>query len=440
MLRCLAVLPLLTLIASQAGAQATATDTRSPSAEDWSIHGQATWVGQQHRHFTSPYEGPNSLRPDEGIKETFDTTLFMGLRLWHGAAFYLNPEIDQGYGLSNTLGVAGFPSGASYKVERWSPYFRLPRAFLRQSLALGEAVETVESDANMLGGTQPAERLTWTVGKFAVTDVFDSNHYAHDPRVDFMNWAVVDSGAFDYAADAWGYTLGTSLEWVQHDWTLRGGWFATSKEPNSPHIDEHFGQRQVVIEGEHRHDWAGHPGAVRVLAFATRANMARYADAVAANPTQPDPAAVRHAQNKTGYAINAEQELRPDLGVFARYSANDGKTEAFDFTEINRSWVLGASLGGALWGQAGHGVGVAWGNNQLSGDARRYFAAGGLGILIGDGQLPRARREQIVEAYYKLPLCKGAELTADYQFIEHPAYNADRGPLSVWGLRLHAAF
>lgn len=410
--------------------------------ESWGWHWQATNTTQKHGTFTSPYAGAQSLPSVEGAKETLDTTLFLGVRLWKGAEFYLNPEFDQGYGLDDTLGVAGFTSADAYKVGHDTPYARLHRAFLRQTFSLDDGKpELVESSANNLAGSRSENRLTITLGKISVPDLFDGNSYAHDPRADFLNWTVIEAGAFDYAADSWGFSSGAAVEWIHPDWTLRGGFYAMSKQPNMETLDGTFQQRQWLLELERHYDLLGHPGAVRVLGFLTQARMGTYADAVAqgvALDIAPNTANVRQYTSKTGYLVNFEQELTPDLGAFARYSANDGKTEAYDFTDINQSLSGGVSIKGSYWNEPEHHVGLAFAVNGLSSQAKAYFAAGGMGILIGDGQLPHYGMEQILEAYYSARLNKYVTVTGDYQFVKNPAYNQDRGPVSVWGLRLHA--
>jgi high affinity Mn2+ porin len=419
-------------------ALALSTLVQAEEAESWSLHGQLTSVTQRHGQFRSPYEGANSLRSVEGSKTTQDATLFLGLRPWTGGELYLNPELDRGLGLSDTLGAAGFPSGAAYKVGHHSAYGRLQRAFLRQVLALGDAPgQPQAAGANQLAGPRPADKLTLTLGKFSAVDVFDGNAYAHDPRADFLNWSVIDAGAFDYAADAWGYTLGAAAELARGEWTGRLGLFALSREPNSTHLDRSFGQHQWVAEVEHRHRLGERPGVLRLLAFASRARMGSYDDAVAAG-TPADASAVRGMRGKQGWSVNLEQELTADLGGFARFSRNDGRTEAFDFTDINRSLSAGLSMSGAAWGQAGHRLGLALALNSLSTPARRYFAAGGLGILVGDGRLDRYGSERIAEVFYALPLVTGVTLTLDLQRLHNPGYNTERGPVSVVGARLHA--
>jgi len=415
-----------------------------PPSEDWGLHAQATLVYQYHPSFTSPYQGAHSLTPDAQGEATFDLTLYGGVRLWSGAEFWVNPEIDQGFGLSDTLGVAGFPSGEAYKVGNYHPYGRLHRAFLRQTIDLGGEATAVEADLNQLAGSQSADRLVLTLGKFSVVDVFDANDYAHDPRRDFLNWAVIDSAAFDYAANAWGYTYGLAAEWYQGRWTTRLGWFDLSTEPNGIDLDPHpLSHSELVAEEEARYALAGQPGVARLLAFAMHDNMGEYdrATAIAEATGRPaDIAAVRAAHTKTGVTLNLQQQLAADLGAFARLSWQQAQYEAYEFTDVSESYVLGVSLGGARWQRRDDAFGAAVVANRESGAAQRFFAAGGLGLLVGDGRLPRPGTERILELYYRCALIEHVQLSVDYQYIDNPAYNLDRGPVSVFGLRLHAQY
>lgn len=422
---------------------ATAAVQPASGVESWNAHGQATFVAQYHGHFRSPYAGANSLTAGASGKETADVTAFFGIRPWRGGEIYVNPEVDQGFGLSDTVGVAGFPSGEAYKVGHRSPYLRLNRAFLRQVFALeGSGEEHAESAANVLAGSHPTDNVTVTIGKLSVTDMFDVNTYAHDPRADFFNWAVIDAGAFDYAADAWGYTYGAAVEVSRGRWSLRGGFFALSDVPNSQTLDKSFRQYSLTGEVEERHTLWGHPGRLKVLGYVNRGRMARYDDALAqaAGHGVPDVATVRHFASRPGVSINAEQEITAELGAFVRASANDGSKEAFEFTEINRSVSAGLSLRGAGWSRSNDTLGIAGVINGLSDPARRYFAAGGLGIVIGDGALPHYGREKILEAYYSARVGEHLFVALDVQRIVHPAYNRDRGPVSIVGLRLHSDF
>jgi high affinity Mn2+ porin len=411
--------------------------------EEFSIHAQSTNVTQYHPPFTSPFYGPNSLIPGHRGNETTDATLFAGLRVQGGLEAYANPEVDQGFGLSNTLGVAGFPSGEAYKIGATDPYPRLPRAFLRYTLGLGGAEEKVEPGANQLAGARQADNLILTVGKFSVVDIFDTNAYAHDPRSDFLNWSIIESGAFDYAADAWGYTYGGAAEWTQSWWTLRQGLFNLSKIPNSKYLETDFSRFELAIEAEERHELFDQPGKLKFLFWVNRGRMANYNAAVAlgqATGTTPDVALVRQYSSRPGIALNLEQQITPDLGAFARASADNGSKEVYEFTEINQSVSAGLSVKGDRWHRPDDTFGLAGAMNGISSQARNYFAAGGLGVLIGDGRLPRYGLERILEVYYKFSVVEGINLTLDFQYVVNPAYDAVRGPVEIIGLRAHAEF
>ncbi|MDR3526011.1 MAG: carbohydrate porin [Rhizomicrobium sp.] len=410
--------------------------------ETWSLHAQATFVDQYHPAFRSAYRGANSLDPGSRGNETLDATLFAGVRLWQGGEVYANPEIDQGFGLSNTLGLAGFSSGEAYKVGKPAPYLRLQRLFFRQTFDLGGDVQTVDAAANQLGGTREADNLVLTAGKISVGDVFDANGYAHDQRQDFLNWAVIDSGAFDYAADAWGYSYGLTAELTEGRWTLRSGLFDLSRVPNSTQLQRGFGQFELVGEIERRSTLFGREGKIKLLGYLNYGRMGRYDDAVQAAKIAggvPEMASVRRSASKVGYGLNLEQPVSDSLGVFARLSASDGSKEAYEFTEINWSTVAGLSLKGSGWGRTQDTVGLALVVNGLAKSGQRYLAAGGMGILIGDGQLTDYGAEKIVELYYTAPMTDWLFVTGDYQFAANPAYNGARGPVSILALRLHAA-
>ena len=414
----------------------------SAQEQDDALHVQFTNVAQKHAAFRSAYEGANSLHARERAEETSDLTFYAGMRPWRGAELWINPEIDQGFGLSNTVGAAGFPSGEAYKVGANQAYLRLPRVFLRQVIALGEGTEAVEAGANQLAGPRAEDNFTITIGKFSVGDVFDANEYAHDPRADFFNWSIIESGAFDYAADPWGYTNGVAAEWNTGPWSVRGGVFQMSRVPNSEVTGIHFAQFMALAEIERRYEFAGRQGKARLLVFDNRARMGSYADATAlaaGTGTTPDLALVRRKQSRSGIALNVEQEVVPGVGAFVRASRNDGAKEAYEFTEINRSIAAGTSIKGARWGRAEDEVGLAAARNHLSSQAQAYFAAGGIGILIGDGAL-RYGDENIVEAYYSIAVRKQVAVTLDAQRIVHPAYNRDRGPVTIFGVRTHVEF
>jgi high affinity Mn2+ porin len=410
--------------------------------ESWAIHGQATYVEQETDGFASPYAGANSLTANRGA-ETTDATLYFGVRPWASAELWLAPEIDEGFGLDNTLGLAGFPSAEAYKVGHNQPYLRLPRAFVRETVDLGGESEAVEPDLLQLGGTRTADRWVFTIGKFGVPDVFDTNQYAHDARNDFLNWTAIEAATFDYAADSWGYSIGATAEWYTGAWTLRAGLFDLSNIPNSEHLDPGFHEFELLGEVEHRHEIAGAAGRVLVTVYDNRGRMGLYSDALAlaaATDTVPSTAAVREYRSRLGASLDLEQTIGADLGVFARLGKAAGNVETYEFTDVDRSVSAGLSLQGAAWRRAGDTIGVAGIVNGISGEFERYLNAGGLGPLIGDGKLPHPGAEQIVETYYSVALQAWAHLTLDYQWAKNPAYNSDRGPVSIVAVRLHLQF
>src|SRR5215475_9908635 len=399
---------LLTLIVVVLVASGRVLAADATPVDWWGLHGQSTFVTQYHPGFHAAFSGTNSLDPQAQARETSDLTLYGGLRLWRGAELWVNPEVDQGFGLSNTLGVAGYTSGEAYKVGADAPYVRLHRLFVRQTINLGGDVTKVEAGLNQLAGSQTAHRVVVTAGKFAVVDIFDTNRYAHDPKNDFLNWSVIDVGAFDYAADAWGYTYGAAVEWYHQWWTIRTGLFTLSKVPNSKELDTKiFDQYQCDQEFEERHTLFVEPGKLKLLGFLSHGRMGRYSEAtaIALQTGMPaDIAAVRSMHLRGGVSLNLEQQLAEGLGLFARAGWSQGQFEAFDFTDINRTISLGLSINGARWGRPDDTVGVAMAVNGASGDARQFFGAGGLGILVGDGQLIHSGSEYILETYYSVAI------------------------------------
>jgi len=424
-------------------ADSSQDSTSQPLSEErFAIHGQTTYVEQETNAFRAPYSGANSLSPSIG-RETVDATLFIGARLWPGAEGWLTPEIDQGFGLNNTLGVAGFPSGEAYRVGKNQPYLRLPRAFVRQVVDMGDDREAVDGTAYQLRGSRSLDRWVFTVGKFGVTDVFDTNQYAHDPRGDFLNWSAVDSGSFDYAADAWGFTVGAAAEGYFGSWTLRAGVFDLSTIPNSPHLDPGFHEFQIDAEIEKRYGLFGQIGRALITLYDSRGRMALLDQAVqlaAQSGTAPNPAAIRQYRSRLGASFDLEQPVTADVGVFARVGKAAGNVEAYEFTDIDRSVEVGASIKGFRWHRPQDTIGIAAIDNGISAKREQYLNAGGLGILVGDGRLARPGAEQILETYYSLAVFSQVFFSLDYQRIKNPAYNAERGPVSIGAVRLHAQF
>ena len=440
-----------------AGAPSGATEARSggwtlADEDRVSLHGQATFVGQGYPRIRATSNGPNSLPLAGDFRETNDVTLYAGLRLWQGAELWINPEIDQGFGVANTHGAAGFPSGESYKLGDAFAYTRVQRYFLRQFVDLGGEKQKVESDINQFAGEPTRNRLVFTVGKFAIVDIFDTNKYANNPKSDFLNWALINAGTFDYAGDAWGYTYGAAAEWYQDRWTVRGGIFDLSATPaggalNGPAygLDPNLSQFQAVGEIEERHEFLGQPGKLKVTGFLSRGRMGNFQDAVnAANWLGMDPSLAlaldRKFRNRPGVSVNLEQQVSDNVGFFARAGYTDGSVEPWDFADIDRTVQAGVSISGKDWGRPDDTLGFAGIVNGLANSHEAYFAAGGLGILIGDGQLPAYGLEKILESYYNYALTPNIKVGVDYQLIVDPGYNATRGPANLFAARLHWQF
>ena len=421
----------------------------APAADLVNFHGQATFVWQGYPPIRSPYAGANSL-PGSGLgRETIDATLYAGIRLWRGAEVWIDPEIDQGFGFANTHGAAGFPSGEAYKIGLSHPYARPQRYFLRQTVDLGGASEKVEADIHQFAGSQAANRLVLTVGRFAIVDIFDTNRYANNPKSDFLNWSLINAGTFDYAGDGWGYSYGAAAEWYQGRWTLRGGVFDLSVtpaggiSPSGGNLDPTFRQFQLVGEIEERHELWGEPGKIKLTGYLSRGAAGHFADAVALAALNGPPAdinAVRAYTSRPGVSLNLEQQVTETMGVFARAGWADGNVEPWDFTDIDRTIAGGVSLSGKHWGRPDDTVGIAGVINNVSGVHQEFLNAGGLGILVGDGQLPHPGLEEIIEAYYSYALSASTRIGVDYQFIANPAYNTDRGPVNVFSGRFHWQF
>src|SRR5882757_4715248 len=415
-------------------------DLTDPESKRWEIHGQTTYLPQGYPAFFAPYSGPNSFTPAPQAKATWSNSLYINTRLWEGGELYYNPELLQGFGLSDTTGAGGFPNGEAQKSNFPYPHYNTSRLFLRQTFGFGGEQEELASGPTQLGGKVDVSRLTVQAGKFAVIDIFDGNAYAKDTRKDFINWSMWAPGAFDYSADKVGLTYGATAEFNQKQWALRSGYFLMQSVSNSNSFDSKVLERGTyVLELETRYQLFSQAGKLRTIAWFNSANSGSYRETLNNPALNLDIAQTRTGRIKYGYVVNLEQALADDLGVFGRWSWNDGKTEIMAFTDIDASLSLGASIKGTKWGRPDDVIGIGGAINSLSRDHRDFIAAGGLGILIGDGAL-NYRRERILETYYAYALNKAITLTADYQLVTNPAYNADRGPVHIFSGRLHGEF
>ena len=408
----------------------------------FSFHFQQTIITQYKPGFSADYSGKNSLSTGSETQSSITSTFFGGARLWKGAEAYFNPELSGGAGLSQTLGVAGFPNGETFRVGAAEPKIYIARLYFKQNFEWGTEKDTIDADANVLGGLKSKRYFSITLGKFGMADFFDNNNFSHDPRSQFMNWALMDNGAWDYPANTRGYVIGSTAELGMPTWSLRFAFTMVTTQANQSVWDGKIGKANTeTIEYEKRYTIHGQKGTVRVLGFLNNGKFGNYNLAVAQNPNAPNIDTTQaYGRHKYGFGINADQYLSKDFGVFAKASYNDGHTETWFFTEIDRSVTFGGVLKGTQWQRGDDEVGLAFIGNGLSAPHRNYLAAGGYGFLIGDGKLNYAP-EMIAELYYKINAYqKKFFLTPDYQFIMNPAYNKDRGPVNVFSIRAHVEF
>nr|WP_262918344.1 carbohydrate porin [Mucilaginibacter straminoryzae] len=408
----------------------------------FSFHFQQTVITQYKPAIHAPYSGNNSLSAKEETQTSITSTLFGAAHLWKGATAVFNPELSGGSGLSKTTGIAGFPNGETFRVNTVAPSIYIARLYLKQLFQWGKDKDTVADDINQLAEIRSKRYFSITAGKFGMADFFDGNNFSHDPRSQFMNWSLMDNGAWDYPANTRGYVLGSVAELGQPTWTLRFAITMSVTQANSSTWDAKIAKANTqTAEFEKRYTFSGQPGTFRILAFMNNGKMGNYRTAIEQNPVSPVvDSTQRYGRHKYGWGISADQYLNNNFGVFAKASWNDGHTETWYFTEIDRSVSFGALLKGASWGRKDDEVAIAFVGNGLSSAHRDYLANGGYGFIIGDGKLNYSP-EMIAEIYYKVNAYqKMFWLSPDYQFILHPAYNADRGPVNVFGIRAHVAF
>ena len=389
---------------AEAPAPSSETFVTSSLGAGWSLHVQSTLVDQWHGAYSAAYSGDNSFLNTQEDEHTLSLSLYLGHPLWRGADIFYNPEGFQGYGLSRTLGVAGFPNGEAVKSGYGSVHYNTSRLFLRQVFGLGGETEQQTDDVLQCARVVDVNRLIFSVGKFSAGDFFDGNAYSHDPRTQFLNWSLMDSGAWDYPADVVGFTGGAVLEWNTRTWMLHYGLFMEPRVSNGARLDPHLEQAHgQILQFDQRYLVGGHAGTLRPFVYWNQARMGNYDQAVHRATVQggADITATAAYRSKLGFGLSWDQALAQDLGIFARLSHNDGRTESWAFTEIDSSAALGLSMKGQRWGRAQDTLGLACVENAISGSHQRYLAAGGSGLILGDGALSPAR-EQVLEVYYDL--------------------------------------
>jgi high affinity Mn2+ porin len=431
-------------------------ETRAETPDQlWNWHAQNTDIIQGDPGFPAKYSGPNSLDSKGEVKETVTLDLYAGARLWRGAEAHVDGLMWQGFGLSRTYGIEGFPNGDGYKAGTETPNFTFAHLFIRQTIGFGGEQEDVPDDQLTLAGKQDISRLTFTLGRFSPLDICDNNTYAHDPHTQFMNWAMMGNLTWDYGQDTVGYTTGFAVELNQRKWTLRYGFFQMPREKNGFTGDDQFlmwphrgaygpflRAWAMMAEFERRYSINAHPGAIRFLAWLNEADMASYQAATAillANGPGADISAARAYCYKYGFGLNWEQEVAKNIGLFSRLGWNDGHEETWTYTDVNWTASLGVSVRGEAWRRPDDTFGLAGIVNGASRDNQRFLEAGGLDMLDGDGALTYGL-EKVLETYYDFKIWQSLHAAVDYQYVCDPAFNRARGPVSVLGARLHWSF
>ncbi len=436
--------------------------------ESWNAYGQLTWIQQFHPAFPAKYTNLNgsngSLLPIPEWGDTGTATLYFGVRLWRGAEGYFVPEVIAERPFSGLKGLTGaIPDFELQKGGSAAPEIYRSQLFVKQTIEIGGEREVVESNPLQLGTTYQSRRVDFVLGNFTALDFFDRVPFGIDPRQGFFSLAYLTFPAWDFASDARGYSWGAVAELWWDDWAVRAGRLTPPQEPNQLQVDFRFWlYYEDVVELEHRHRIFGQDGMVRLLGYHNHVDVGRFADAIAAfeanpgdsaancgsqglynygstNAGAPDLCWARRPNDKYGVGLYAEQSVARDVGLFFRGMYSDGQTEVDAYTSADRSLSLGALAKGTLWRRPFDVTGLAGNLSFLSAAHARYLEMGGVDGFIGDGALTPAP-EATFDVFYSFNLFKALWLSADYQHIANPGMNADRGPVDVFGGRVHVEF
>lgn len=433
--------------------------------ERWNAYGQATYIANKHEAFAAAYTNlngsPNSLLPQKERSWSATATGYFGLRPWQGGEIYFVPEMIAQVAFSGLHGLGGsVQNGELEKTGFSTPIFYRSRLFLRQTWNLGGDTDRVDSGPMQLAHAVSSRRFVLTAGNLAIIDIFDRNAFAGDIRQQFLSMNFATYTAYDFGADARGYSWGLAGEYFIDQWVLRAGRFLLPVLPNQLELDHQFFKHYAdQVEIERGHTWRGHPGKIQVLAYRNVAQMGRWDDAMnalaadpsrnaancteynygSANATAPDLCYVRGRHVKYGLGMSLEQALSDDAGINLRVMKSDGRSEVDAFESSDASAALALLIKGTRWKRAQDSVGLGIAQNWISSAHADYLSMGGVDAFIGDGAIRRAA-ERSYEAYYNVGVTKFAWLTLDYQRVTNPAYNADRGAVDLYGLRLHAEF
>ena len=414
----------------------------------WSFHFQLTTIDQYHGTFNAPYSGKNSLQDTTEQDMSLTTTIFLGYRLWRYGTFYINPEISGGKGFSGTTGMAGFPNGEIYRVGNPAPAAYIARAYYQQSFALHGAHDTLlTDDQNQVTQYLPTKRITLSAGKFSLADFYDNNPYSHDARSQFMNWSLMDNTSWDYPANTRGYDYGIVLQIIEPKWYTT---LSDALEPtyaNGPVMDTHFTKTfGLTLESGFIYKVKDRTGGLSVLFYMNQNRAPYYEQAIAAyeagaiNALNVDNATAYNGDKKYGIGVNFNHPLGEYIGFFFRAGWNDGKTASWVFDEVDQTLTPGFSFDGSMWKREGDNFGIAFIANGISKEHIAFENAGGYGFIIGDGKLPNYKPEEIIETYYQFKFLEHLFFAPDYQYVVNPAFNADRGPVSIYSIRVHFEF
>jgi high affinity Mn2+ porin len=433
--------------------------------ESWNAYGQFTYISSWKPSFYAPYTNLNgsinSLLPTAERSFTGTATLYLGVRLWKGAEGYLVPELITEQPFSQLRGLGG--AIQNFELQKGGssvPQIYKSRLFLKQTIGLGGKSIVQESGPLQLGTHYDSRRLVFVAGNFTILDFFDTNAFDVDPRQGFLGLGFMTYAAYDFASDARGYSYGGVGELYWDDWAVRYGRITPPKDPNQLPVDfrllKYYGDQMEV---EHKHSIRGQEGMVRVLAYRNRENMGRFSDAISAfeadpsknattcttfnygsdNSTAPDLCWARKPNVKVGIGAFAEQYLGHDIGVFARGMYSDGQTEVYAYTSTDRSATLGVLAKGSSWSRPKDVAGIGGNLGWISNIHAKYLGMGGVDGFVGDGAIT-AGAEKSVDLFYGANFGKIYWLTGDYQHITNPGFNAARGPVNVFTVRIHGEF
>ncbi len=394
------------------------------------FHFQQTLIDQANNNFRSPYAGKNSFLSKEPPAMSLLSNFKFNLSLPDQFSVYFNPDLAGGKALSNTLGLAAFPNGDIYRVAAPTPVFSSGEIYLKKTFSLSGTPYSTN-------GT----RLSIIAGKFCLADFFDRNEYSNDPNTQFMNWALMNNGAWDYAADTRGYIPGFVAEYLSPIFTLRFAATMQTSSANGPRFDPNIAKAHSFnLQGGYAYSLEGLPGKVRLLLYYNTGHFGNYAQATNDPQYHHNIALTRqYGRTKVGFGVNIQQSLCRNAGLFARIGWNDGQNESWSYTEIDRTVSVGILTKPHLFGRRHDTFGIGAAVDGISKAHRDYLASGGYGFIIGDGKLPQYGPEELLETFYKFQFNKMLALSADYQYIVNPAYNPQRGPVNVFGLRAHVS-